>query len=86
MSATILPPPDDDRITLSAAALTDHLRAWLRARPEPPEALAAALAYELAALVSLHADRVPDACQLLDEWLATMKAQIVALGVGVEHP
>lgn len=77
--------PFDD-CTLSAAALTEHLRAWLRERPEVPEAQAAALAYELAALVSLHADSVPQAYALLDEWLATMKEQIAKLGVGVEHP
>ena len=75
-----------DPITRSAAALTTVLRAWLRARPEPPEAQAAAMAYEIAALVALHAETVPQACGLVDAWTAEMKTQIRQLGVGVEHP
>jgi hypothetical protein len=75
-----------DPLTLSAAELTTPLRAWLRARPEPPEAQAAAMAYEIAALVALHSDSVPQACALVDAWLSEMKSQICMLGVGVEHP
>lgn len=75
-----------DPITLSAAELTTSLRAWLRARREPPEAQAAAMTYEIAALVARHADSVPQACALLDAWVSEMKSQIRQLGVGVEHP
>jgi UPF0716 family protein affecting phage T7 exclusion len=75
-----------DAVTRSAAELTTVLRAWLRARREPPEALASAMSYEIAALVALHAGTVTDACALLDAWTETMKDQIRQLGVGVEHP
>lgn len=75
-----------DPTTLSAAELTDALRLWLRARQEPPEAQAAAMAYEIAALIAKHATTVPQACDLIDDWMTEMKAQIVQLGVGIEHP
>jgi hypothetical protein len=75
-----------DPLTLSAADLTNALRVWLRARRESPEAQAAAMAYEIAALVALHSDTVPQACALLDAWMTEMKSQIRQLGVGVEHP
>lgn len=72
--------------TLRAADLSDELRAWLRARREPPLIQAAALCYELAALVAKEARAVPQAYELLDLWLAVMKEQIAKLDVGVEHP
>jgi hypothetical protein len=75
-----------DPTTCSAAELTTALRAWLRARRELPEAQAAAMAYEIAALVAKHADSVPQAFALIDSWAASMKWQIRDLGVGVEHP
>jgi hypothetical protein len=75
-----------DPVTVSAVALSDVLRAWLRARRESPEAQASAMAYESAALIALHAPDVPRACQLVDEWAADMKEQIQQFGVGVEHP
>jgi anthranilate phosphoribosyltransferase len=75
-----------DPITQSAAELTTSLRAWLRGRRESPEAQAAAMAYEIAALVARHADSVPQACSLIDAWMREMKSQIRQLGVGIEHP
>jgi hypothetical protein len=75
-----------DPITRSAAELTDALRVWLRARREPPEVQASAMAYEIAALIAKHADTVPQACALVDRWMGEMKAQIRTLGVGREHP
>lgn len=75
-----------DEPTLRAADLSDELRAWLRARREPRMVQAAALCYELAALVARDAYTVPQAYALLDEWLRVMKEQIAKLDVGVEHP
>ncbi len=75
-----------DETTLRAADLSDELRAWLRGRREPDLIQAAALCYELAALVAKNAHTVPQAYDLLDVWLATMKEQIAKLDVGVEHP
>jgi hypothetical protein len=72
--------------TRSAAELTEALRAWLRRRPESPDAQAAAMAYETAALIAKHADSVPQAFALVDEWARSMKWQIHELGIGVEHP
>jgi len=71
---------------LSAAQLTDHLRAWLRARPECAETIATALAYETAALFALHAPSVANAETLVDAWAEDMKEQIRRLGIGIEHP
>jgi hypothetical protein len=76
--------PDAD--TLAAADLTDALRAWLRARPEPPAVVAAALTFELAALLARYAESVPQAYALLDVQIETLKAQIAVFGVGREHP
>jgi hypothetical protein len=75
-----------DPITVSAAELTTPLRRWLRARPERPEAQASAMAYEIAALVALHADSVPKACELIEVLMREMQAQVRTFGVGVEHP
>jgi hypothetical protein len=75
-----------DPMTRSAADLADALRLWLRARREPPEVQAAAMAYEIAALIAKHATSVPQACALVDTWMGEMKAQIRTLGVGKEHP
>lgn len=75
-----------DRIVTVTADLSDDLRGWLRARHEPPPALASALAYELAALIARHAPDRRAASNLVDTWAQTMKEQIAELGVGGEHP
>jgi len=75
-------PPD----TRAAAEFTDVLRAFLRARREPAQVIAAALCYEMAALIALHAASVEDAHKLIDWWTVNMHEQIETLGVGVEHP
>jgi hypothetical protein len=75
-----------DPNTLSAAELSDALRAWLRARREVDEVLAAAMAYEIAALVARNAASMADAVALIDVWTAEMKEQIRVFGVGAEHP
>ena len=75
-----------DPRTDSAADLTTTLRAWLRVRREPPDVQAAALAYELAALIAREAATPTAAFLLVDQWARTMKWQIHGLGVGGEHP
>jgi hypothetical protein len=75
-----------DPATQSAADLTTALRAWLRARHESPAVQAAALAYEIAALIATDAPTEPQAFALVDTWAAGMKWQIHAFGIGVEHP
>jgi len=75
-----------DDVTIATAEFTDVLRAWLRARREPPEVLAGALAYELTALIALHASSQEQAQQLIAWWTGNMHEQIQTLGVGVEHP
>ena len=75
-----------DDLTRETAEFTDVLRAWLRARREPPEVLAGAMAYELAALIALHASLVEQATDLMQWWTGNMTEQIRQLGVGVEHP
>lgn len=72
--------------TFSAAALTDQLRAWLRARGETPDVLASTLAYELAALIGRYADTEADAFAMVEQVEVVMKDQIRNCGVGVEHP
>lgn len=69
-----------------AAHLSDALRAWLRARREPPELVATALAYELTALLALHAPSKNKAFAAIDAWAKTARQQIARLGVGGEHP
>ena len=76
----------NDTMTVAAAELTESLRVWLRRRREPPTVQAAALAYEMAALVALHAGSVQNAHAVVDAWTEVMKDQIVKLGVEVEHP
>ena len=73
-------------LTIATAEFTDVLRAWLRARREPPEVLAGAMAYEPAALIALHASSVAQATELMQWWTGNMSEQIRQLGVGVEHP
>jgi len=75
-----------DPFILSAAALSDDLRVWLRARAETPEQQASALVYELGALIAKHAPDEQAAYEVMYFWFATMKDQIRRLGVGVEHP
>ena len=75
-----------DRNVLASAALSDDLRAWLRARPESDQVIASALVYEVAALLARNAPSLDAAIQLVDEWVAVMKHQIRRCGVGVEHP
>lgn len=70
--------------TYSAAALTDQLRAWLRARGETPDVLASTLAYELAALIGRYANT--DAFAMIEQVQIVMRDQVHRLGVGVEHP
>jgi hypothetical protein len=70
----------------AAADVTTALRAWLRARREPSEVQAAALAYELAALVAKEAPTATHAFLLVDQWARTLKWQIHEFGVGREHP
>jgi hypothetical protein len=72
--------------TLAAADLTTALRAWLRARREPIDVQAGAMAYELAALIAKDAQTNADAFAVVDEWARLMKWQIHDLGVGGEHP
>jgi hypothetical protein len=72
--------------TLAAADLATTLRAWLRGRREPPDVQAAALAYELAALLAREAATPTAAFLLVDQWARTMKWQIHEFGVGREHP
>jgi len=75
-----------DALTLSTAELTTAMRAWLRARRDPPPVQASAMAYEIAAIIALHATSVPQAFELIDYWTRAMKEQVRELGVGVEHP
>ncbi len=72
--------------TRAAAEFTDVLRAFLRARREAPEVQAAALCYEMAAIIALHAPNMAAAIELIEWWTTNMKDQIATLGVGVEHP
>lgn len=78
--------PRLDPTTLAAAELGSELRVWLRRRAERPEILAAALAYELVAVVGKESASEAQAVALIDRWAAHMKRQIHAFGVGVEHP
>jgi hypothetical protein len=76
----------DDATVAATLDLTTALRAWLRARPEPSPVQAAALAYEIAALMAQDAPSEPQAFALVDTWAAGMKWQIHAFGIGREHP
>lgn len=71
---------------VASAHLSDVLRQWLRARREHPIEVAAALAYELAAVIALHADTHAQADEVITEFADNMRRQIARLGVGVEHP
>lgn len=68
--------------TLAAAFLSDALRQWLRARPEPAAAQELALGYEAAVLIARRAPTVAWAHAAVDLAAAEMKAQITLLGVG----
>jgi hypothetical protein len=69
-----------------AADLTVEIRLWLNARHLPPQVMAAALVYELAAMLAREAPDEAGALQLIDLWTRTMKNQVRAFGAGVEHP
>lgn len=77
---------DEVRIDEMTTELSDALRRWLRARPEPHPFQAGALAYELAALIARHAESLPVAYRLVDSWNQIMKEQIAEFGIGHEHP
>jgi hypothetical protein len=74
-----------DKRTFAVDNLTHDVRRWIRQRWEPPPIVAAALAYELAALIARSADSPAAANTLIDHWAATMKDQIAAFGIG-DHP
>jgi hypothetical protein len=74
-----------DKATYAVDNLTREVRSWVRARWEPAPIVAAALAYELAALIARSADSPAAAARLVDQWTATMKDQITTFGIG-EHP
>ncbi len=76
----------DDPLHVHAAVLCTELRLWLRAREDPPVAIAAALCYELAALAAHHAVTEAEAIRLIDFCARRMKTQIQTLGIGGEHP
>jgi hypothetical protein len=77
---------DLEQFTRDTAFFTDVLRAWLRARREPPPVQAGALVYELTALLAREAESIEQADMMIEWWTQNMKEQIRALGVGVEHP
>ena len=70
----------------ASSHLSDVLRQFLRARRERPIEVAAALAYELAALIALHADTHAQADEVITEFAENMRRQIARIGIGVEHP
>jgi hypothetical protein len=72
--------------TFRAVQLTESLRAWLRAHADyEPDELAAALTYELAAIIATHAKTVEDAHHLLGHTFHTMREQFRELGVGPQR-
>jgi hypothetical protein len=80
------PPDHVEDTTLAAAELSTVLRGWLRTRLESDQVQASALAYELAAVIALHAPSPAAALEVIDAFTANMKDQLARCGVGVEHP
>ena len=77
-----------DRRVLQSDALSLELRQWLRGRAAMYGAnvIATTLIYEATALIALHVETISTANDLIDQWTQTMKDQVRAFGVGVEHP
>lgn len=77
---------DTDEDASAAAELSCVIRRFLRARHEPENVIASAIAYETAALFACHAPSEQSAFDVVDEWARVMKAQIRRMGIGIEYP
>lgn len=77
-----------ERRVLQSDALSRELRQWLRARAAlyGSDVIATTLVYELSALIARQATTMPAADELINHWTMTMREQVRAFGVGVEHP
>ena len=77
-----------DRRVLQSDALSRELRQWLLARAAlwGSEVVATTLVYELSALIARQAPTMTDADQLINHWTMTMREQVRAFGIGMEHP